>query len=152
MDPDQSNPEQPGALGGAVGNEGVILQDGETESHDSEEPETKITRCRIEKSALPAVVSAAEYAGRLHYFDSVPVILSESEVLALLSRPPELAPVSADATERHRHDTCDEQEEEKLCEHKQAQYDNRMQKLKKLGFVFQGLLDATLFLKRAGAG
>ena len=65
------------------------------------------------ETVLPAVVSAADYAHALHYFDSVPVILSESEVLALLYRPPELARVlRSDANKRHQHDTRSPSKEE----------------------------------------
>ena len=65
------------------------------------------------ETVLPPVVSAAEYASGLHYFDSVPVILSKSEVLALLYRPPKLARVlRSDAQKRHQHDTRSPSKEE----------------------------------------
>jgi hypothetical protein len=150
MDLEQSNPE-PGALGGAVGNEGMILQ-GETESDDSEEPETKITRCSIETSALPAVVSAADYAADYaddHDVVAVPAVVSAAEYAAQRH----LAPVSADGpfVAREGKDTCNEQEEDKLCEAKTQQYQNRMRRLKKKGFVFKGMLDCTFFLKSGEA-
>ncbi len=113
MDLEQSNPEQPGA----VGNEGVILQDGETESDDSEAPETKMTRCSIETSALPAVVSAAEYARLPHVQDVVAVPRSA------IARPA--------LGIKHRHDTRNPEEEEELRENKRALYNTRMRRLSK---------------------
>jgi hypothetical protein len=121
MDLEQSNPEQPGA----VGNEGVILlEDGETESDEDEEPETIIKRCRVEKSALPAVVSAAEYAVQRHFHD----VLLESEVLA---RPQELARVSADATKPHTHDTRSPKEGKNRDNAKIDMYNRRMRRVRK---------------------
>ena len=65
------------------------------------------------EAVLPPVVSAAAYARARHYFDSVRVILSESELLALLYRPPEHARVlRSDANKRHQHDTRSPSKEE----------------------------------------